>query len=301
MIYADWMSYIKDGVRFTGVVMPSAHNAGSYGMPKMACCQDDDLKVQFEYGIRHYCLRLDTDKKTGKIVICHGITKGCPLEGELLKLRQAMDEHPTEFFIIDIREYYPQKFGPVTLKYKADPKEVDRILENTLEPSKYAFTDFENIGDVTFSDLRNSGKRYIIINYREDYKYSVNCPHIFPWDKKTYGNRAFEFATKVTDAYDSQDTKGFYWLQTQQTPNLGTDVGVVTPRTLDRRLRWHFKTIINTIANNPKYLEKANIIAGDFMTEDLFKVREILMLNINKNNVIEDKRNEFIAGLKACK
>ncbi len=298
MIYSDWMSYIKDDVKFTSVVMPSSHNAGSYGMPKMACCQDDDLKVQFEYGIRHYCLRLNTDKKTGKLVLCHGITKGYEFEGEMKKLREAMDEHPTEFFILDIREYYPQKFGPVTLHYKAAPKEVDRILEATVEPSKYAFTDFDEVGKVTFEDLRKSGKRYILLNYNEDYRYSVNCPHIFPWDKIRHGNHAFEFVTKATDVFDTEETDGFYWLQTQQTPNLGTDIGVVTPRSLDITLRRHFKAIINTIANNPKYLEKTNIISGDFMTESYFKVREILMLNIKKNTVIEEKREEFISGLK---
>lgn len=296
MIYSDWMSYIKDDIKICSVVMPSAHNAGSFGMNAMACCQDGNLKEQFEFGVRHYCLRLTTDKQ-GNIILCHGITKGLPFEPELIELRKAMDEHPTEFFILDIREYQPQKFGPITLKNKADAKKIDELLEKTLEPEKYAFTDFDNIGDVTMSDIRKSGKRFIIINYREDYKFSVNCPHILPWEKHRHGKHAHEFVTEATEFFDTHNTSGFYWFQTQQTPNLGTKVGVVFPRVLDSKLRWHFMALINTIANTPEYLKRANIISGDFMTEDYFKVREILKLNLLKNNVIENKIEEFRIGL----
>ena len=36
------------------------------------------------------------------------------------------------------------------------------------------------------------------------------------------------------------------------------------------------------------------------MTEDFFKVREILNLNLNKDNVIESKRDEYKNRLKTC-
>lgn len=297
MIYNNWMSYIKDDVKLKNLIIPSAHNAGSYGMKDTACCQDGNLKEQFEHGIRHYCLRMKDDKKTGKIVLCHGLSKGHPLDEVLPKLREAMDENPTEFFILDIREYQPQQIGPVTLRYHADPSKVDEILEKYLEPSKYAFTEFENIGDTTMGDIRKSGKRFLMINYREAYKYSVNCPSILPWDKKLFGRHSHDFAANATVFFDTDDTEGIYWFQTQQTPNLGTDIGFITPRRLDKKLRWHFKAIINRIANTPSYLSKANVIAGDFMTADYYKSREILKLNLIKNNVIEDKREEFLNGL----
>ena len=37
MIYSEWMSYIKDDVKLCNVVMPSAHNAGSFKMKPIAC------------------------------------------------------------------------------------------------------------------------------------------------------------------------------------------------------------------------------------------------------------------------
>lgn len=100
--------------------------------------------------------------------------------------------------------------------------------------------------------------------------------------------------------FDTNDTSGLYWLQTQQTPNIGTDVGMIFPRTLDRDLRMYFTAIINTVKNTPSYLEKANIISGDFMTEDFFKVKQILLLNLAKNNVAEERREEFEERLKKC-
>ena len=73
MIYKNWMSYIKDDVKLCDVVMPGSHNTGSYGMAWTGCCQDGDIYDQFCYGVRHYCMRLDT--KNGVIVQCHGVTK----------------------------------------------------------------------------------------------------------------------------------------------------------------------------------------------------------------------------------
>ena len=81
------------------------------------------------------------------------------------------------------------------------------------------------------------------------------------------------------------------------TPNLGTDIGFRSPRKLDKALRPHFKDLIKNIASDPDKLKKANIIGGDFMTEDYMKSCEILMLNILKNNIIEPLKDEFKKGL----
>lgn len=300
-MYSGWMSYIKDDVKITKLVIPGAHNAGSYGMNGMACCQDDNLYTQFRYGCRQFCLRLDTNKK-GQIVISHGITKGDLFENALSDIRKAMDENASEVFLLDIREYYPQKFGPVTLHYKADPKQVDALLEKYIEPSKYAYCDFSHIKDVTLGDIRSSGKRYILINDNESYKYSKNCHQILPWDKKRNGLKAESYAKVALSVFDTQQTDGLYWFQTQQTPNLGTQVGVTKPRELDKDLRKYFKDIIKGIEENPFYLESANIIAGDFMTEDYMKCEAVLRLNLLKNHVKENSIDEYKAMLVShCK
>ena len=261
-------------------------------MNAMACCQDDNLYIQILYGIRQFCLRLDTDKK-GRIVLDHGITKGDLFENALGDIRRALDENPSEILLLDIREYYPQNFGPVTLKYSADPKKVDALIEKYLEPEKYAYCDFEKISDVTVGDIRKAGKRYILINDSEAYKYSRNCDQIFPWDKKLNGMKAENYAKVALQYFDKEQTDGLYWFQTQQTPNPGTEVGLSTPRKLDLDMRRYFPGLMREIEKNDFYLESANIIAGDFMTLDFMKSRTILRLNLAKGNVKPEKEEEY--------
>lgn len=296
MFYSKWMSYIKDSVKITSLVIPGAHNAGSYGMNGMAKCQNDNLLTQFNYGMRQFCLRLNTDKK-GNIVLAHGISKGDLFENALKHIKTVLDENPSEILLLDIREYYPQKFGPVTITYKADPVKVDALLEKYISPEKYAYCDFDHIKEVTLGDIRKAGKRYILINDSESYKFSKNCAQILPWEKNVNGNHAKEFAAETLRFFDDYRTDGLYWFQTQQTPNFGVPIGLSKPEKLDKDLRLYFKDIITGIENNPFYLESANIIAGDFMTEDYMKAKLILNLNLLKGNVKDELRDEYTAGL----
>jgi len=297
MIYNRWMSFIKDDVKLNSLVIPGSHNAGTRNFPKMACCQDDDIYTQIQYGIRHFCIRLDTNKK-GEIVICHGLSKGEPFRNVLSCIKKALEENNTEFYIFDIREYYPQKIGPFRFKYKAEAAKVNKLLKEYIHPEINAFTEFDNISKVTMGDIRKSGKRYLLLNYQQDYDYSVACTHIFPWEKKVNGSHAEDFVKETLRFFDDYQTDGLYWFQTQQTPNFGVPVGLTSPRKLDEELRPHFKKLIDGIASNPFYLESANIIAGDFMTKDYMKVREILRLNILKNNVIDSRKEEYSRGLE---
>lgn len=296
MIYTDWMSCIKDEVKLTSLVIPGAHNAGSYGMRGIAECQSDNLFVQFEHGIRQFCLRLNTDRK-GNIVLAHGVTKGDLFENALKDIKKALDMYPSEIILLDVREYYPQKFGPITLTYKADKSKVDELLEKYISPSENAFCDFEHISEVTLGDIRKSGKRFILINDNEDYKYSRNCEQILPWEKQVNGAKAEKFANETLRFFDDYKTDGLYWFQTQQTPNLGTEIGVTSPKKLDDELVKYFDVMIDGIASIPRYLERANIIAGDFMTRSFDKSRSILRLNLLKGNVKDDCIEKYEKGL----
>ncbi len=297
MIYTDWMSYIKDEIPLTQVVIPGAHNAGSYGMSKMAQCQKDNLRTQFQYGIRQFCLRLSTDRK-GRIVLAHGITKGDLFENALRDLQAVSEAYPTEILLLDIREYQPQKFGPVTLTYKADKDKVNALLKQYLDPEKNAYCDFTHIKEVTLGDIRRAGKWFILINDNETYEYSRNCAQILPWEKKVNGAKAENFTKETLRFFDDYQTDGLYWFQTQQTPNPGTEIGLTPPEKLDCDLRKYFLRLTDAIANTPRNLARANIIAGDFMTEDYMKSEAILRLNLLKGNVKEELCDAFSEGLK---
>ncbi len=291
-MYNNWMSFLKDDVLLTKAVIPSAHNAGTYGMPATARCQNHSLYTQTQYGIRHFCIRLDTNRK-GEIVLAHGPSKGDLLRHALSDLGKAMTENPSEFYILDMREYYPQKIGPLNLTYHAEPSKVNELVAEFLQPEKYALTDFEDISKVTMGEIRRQGKRFLLLNYRKDYAYSTDCPHIIPWDKQIFGSKPESFAKNCLTMFDLHHTEGIYWFQTQQTPNFGTEIGFRFPKNLNKSLLPYYPSIIKAIADTPYYLEQANVIAGDFMTEDYNKVCAILLLNLNKGTIIEEKAEKF--------
>lgn len=296
-IFKNWMSYLDDNVKLIDVIMPSAHNACSYDLKGMGRCQSGDLYKQYEYGVRHFCIRLDTNKN-GEIVVCHGISKGGLFSDDLKSMQKMIEENDSEFFIFDIREYYPQKFGPITLKFKADKDDVNELLEKYIKPSQYAYDSFEDINNVTVGDIRKSGKRYILYNFEQAYNYSVNCEYDFPWDKRINGLKAENFAKEVLRLFELGKPTGFNWLQIQQTPNLGTEIGVTTPKSLDEKLRPYFAGIIKELENNESYLKRANIIASDFMTEDFMKSKLIIKLNSKKGNIKCSINNEFLNKLE---
>ena len=285
MFYRKWMSYLSDDARLVQVVMPGAHNAGSYGMAATACCQDGTLYEDFVSGVRHYCVRLDTTRKG--VVFSHGISKGDRFEHALAHLQKAMRECPTEFFIFDVREYYDQQLGPFTLRYKAAAKDVDPLLDKYISPKDYAYCDFERIGDVTLGDLRKNGKRYILLNYRREYAYSVDCPNILPWDKKTYGSKPEKFLREIPKIFE----------HTIHPAAAITMNGFHMPRTLDKFVTAHYGELMRTIAQNPDYLRQANVIGGDFMTDGV-KCREIIRLNLDKGLVKPEYEAEFQNGLQ---
>ena len=78
---------------------------------------------------------------------------------------------------------------------------------------------------------------------------------------------------------------------------MGTEIGVTSPKKLDDELVKYFDVMIDGIASTPRYLERANIIAGDFMTRSFDKSRSILRLNLLKGNVKDDCIEKYEKGL----
>lgn len=293
MSFSNWMSLLKDEVKLVDVVMPGSHNSGCRKMISIANCQDGSLAEQFRHGVRQFCIRIDTNNLTEKIVHGHSAIKGLPIEPDLKELRQVMDENPSEFVILDFRKYGDDKLGPFTFKCRADKNKVNEIIEKTLNPSEYALTDFEDINDITMGDIRKAGKRFVLLNSDLEYNYSVDFPYENPWSPERHGREVSVFVKRATEVFDQCEKKGIFVLQTQQTGGFGTDIGIVSPRKLDKGMRQHYGKIIDNIKNNPKYLSLVNVICSDYMSKDFFKAKKIIGLNLFKGNIDENKLDEF--------
>ncbi len=292
MFYKNWMSYIKDDAKVTRIAIPGSHNSATVGMNKFARCQAGTLYEQYEHGLRMFDIRLKANKK-GELFVAHGIMKGITAEEAFRDLKKIFDE-TNEFFIIGLRTYMNQKIGPVKLSYNGNTAETSRLIREYLNPEKYALTDVSDIGSLTLGDLRKSGKKYVIINENAEYDFSVNCPMPYPWESDVYGMKPEKFSKIILKYLDEIDTDGFFAFQTQQTPNPGTENGWMKwPDDLDEMIRPFFPKIIADIAADPVKLAKVNIIVGDFMTFDYMKSNEILSLNLHKDIVKEELKEEF--------
>lgn len=296
MFYKSWMSYIKDEAKITKIAMPGSHNSGTMGMNKFARCQNGSLYEQYTYGVRFFDIRLKADKK-GRLFIAHGIAKGMPAELAFESLKMIFDESD-EFFVLGIKTYMNQKIGPIKLSYDGNTAETNRLIKEYLHPEKYALTDFENISELTLGDIRKSGRKYIIINKEREYDYSCDCPLADPWDSAVYGYKPQKFAKEILKYLKEIDTDGFFWFQTQQTPNLGTENGWTKwPDDLDKLSAPFFPQIIADIAADEEMLKKVNIIAGDFMTHSKSKANEILNLNLLKGIVKDDLKLQYASKI----
>lgn len=292
MFYKNWMSYIKDEAKITKVAMPGSHNSATMGMSKLAKCQNGSLYEQYQHGVRFFDIRLKADKK-GRLFVAHGIMKGMPAKLAFESLRMIFEES-NEFFVIKMMTYMNQQIGPFKLSYKGNADETSRLIREYLNPEKYALTGFGDISSLSMGDIRKSGKKYIIINEHKEYDFSNDCPVMGPWDSLVYGYKPEKFSKEIVNYLRNLDTDGFFWFQTQQTPNLGTENGWTKwPDDLEKGARPYFPGIIAEIAADPKLVEKANIVAGDFMTADYMKAKEILSLNLLKGIVKEEMIDEY--------
>lgn len=292
MFYENWMSYLKDDAKITKIAMPGSHNSSTMGMPKLAKCQNGSLFEQYQYGVRFFDIRLKADRK-GRLFVAHGVMKGMPAQLAFESLKMIFDKSD-EFFIIKMMTYMNQQIGPFRLSYKGNADETSKLIREYLSPEKYAITGCSDISNLTIGDIRKSGKKYIIINENKEYDYSNDCPVLGPWDSTVYGYKPEKFAKEIMNYLRNLDTDGIFWFQTQQTPNLGTEMGWSKwPDDLDKLSRRYFPQIIREIADDPKLLEKVNVVAGDFMTADYMKANEILSLNLLKGIVKDEKVDEY--------
>ncbi len=290
MFYQNWMSYIKEDTKMTKLAIPGAHNACTKGMAVMACCQNGTPLEQFEYGVRKFGIRVKNVRGVQRIA--HGLSNGMTVEEAFSSFRKILDKYG-DFMILDLRAYQKQRLGPIEIKFKADNDAINGLIEKYLEPEKYALTDIPDLKALTVGDVLNSGKRYVIHSEKEEYIYSKNIKLLEPWDAKVFGYKPEKFAKECVNYLRNLDSDGFFWFQTQQTPNPGTENGLKWPNKLDVLDRPFFPGIMQEIASDPVLLDKVNIVAGDFMTKDHMKTNEILRLNLLKGVVKPELAQEY--------
>lgn len=297
MEYANWMSAVSDDVKLCNLVLPGTHNSGARKMSAIANCQDATLAEQFLGGVRFFDIRLDTAAIRKKIVFAHAVVMGEELKPGLSELGKLIKESESEFSVISIRLYGDSRFGPYTHKCRVNKEKLIEIINDTLCPEEYALTD-ESAADLTLGEIRKSNKKFIIVGDSNLIPSAVNLKLNCSWSGDRHALDMPSFIDTTGEAFNAFDGKGMFLFETQLTGGPGTAAGFKGPRRVNLDTLDGFNEIIEKIRNNDDYLNKANIISGDYMVDVGDKIKHILALNINKGNVKPEMLNDFENMLK---
>jgi hypothetical protein len=169
-VYANYMSYVRDDVRYVEVIKAHMHDGGAVKTGILSAiptafldCQQDSLYTQLTYGARSFDLRVAASALSGKndgaVYFAHGMgISKITLEEGFKDIRRFRDEHPSEFIEISLSWEYRSR---VALSV-ADVAYIHRQTDTYLEPSKYAFPRGTDLGTITMKEMRDSGKNFMI-------------------------------------------------------------------------------------------------------------------------------------------
>jgi len=113
---ASWMESLDDETLISEVVLPGTHDSCSayVSLPFFSRCQALKIDEQLESGFRFLDIRLELDKKTGKMLLMHGFTHcrngimpwsgNLELESVLEQCYEFLEKHPTEFIIFSVKQ-----------------------------------------------------------------------------------------------------------------------------------------------------------------------------------------------------
>lgn len=145
---SNWQKMIKDDALIKNVVTPGAHDAGTCGLPYFVETQDRDTSALLACGTRYFDLRVSYDN--GKYRIYHGPSKGVTLDSVLDSVAEFMQNHPSEFVILDF-QHFDEKNGEAQ---SGSITKTEAKLAGKLVVNDTAKTDLEFIETLTLGQVR---------------------------------------------------------------------------------------------------------------------------------------------------
>ncbi|MBR4800839.1 MAG: phosphatidylinositol-specific phospholipase C domain-containing protein [Clostridia bacterium] len=289
---ANWMKYLKDDVLVKNTVIPGSHDAGSKGMMWAAETQNRTIAEQLACGSRYLDLRVW--KSGNEYYIFHAIIKGEKFIPIVEDINKFLDEHPTEFLILDMQKFKGKSQDDV-INILAT-KLGDKIVQNNTSSSDIAFIDSLTVGEMR-------GKCLV---FWGDDKTVDHGDYLFLRDKNkgTRENAALRsFYYRVYNTLASKDyikhgltkywklreekSAGLFVLQGQLTD----PVFVVGPKAVEALHNKNMSEYLNTFDCSEHQL---NIVMRDYLGAR--KCLEILVLNLGYDNIQPALLAEFKAG-----
>lgn len=287
----SWQSYISDSALIVDMAIPGSHDAACIEMPWYGSTQTLSVYDQLMRGVRYLDIRVN--KTSDGLVIFHSVVNGIQYSRVLDDIARFMDEHPTEFVIIDFQYF---KNG--------SEEQVFAMLDETVHAEKVVndgtLSDLDFVNSLTLGDVR--GKVLVLATDESDYdgrdyifrraeSSSVNPDTVLysPYNRSKSIAVTNSYIEKTLPYYlDAVNgiRDGLTVLQAQRTDA----IGLRGPRMLEAKAEEGISDFVLSLAESDK-LDGVNIVMRDFIT--CKKTAEIVLLNLAKGLVVEAQAEDF--------
>ncbi len=301
--FCQWQNYIKDDVRVVDAVTPGSHDSGCYNigggnklLNSLTETQGASIYEQLKLGVRYFDIRvnrgneLDENKKVvdeNVLKIFHDIVNlGFTFERVCDDFNRFFDEYDNQFVILDF-----QHFGD-----DVEP-DVRDMIEDKLNPEEYAVKTSEDLSTLTYGDIKEEDKRFIIVWGSSDrgdtnYVFPRTQTLLSPYESLNH-NYGGEYLIEIGfgEYLPQANSNKFFVLQAQLTNSMGVD-GAVTGSIVDLEngnnpiMNEYVRSLNNE--DNASILAKINIIMRDFVESDIEKQKAALALNLAKATVKDE-------------
>ena len=285
--YSNWMSYIKDDVLVSEIVMPGSHDAGSYKMVWLGETQQFNMEQQLQMGVRYFDLRVN--KQDGEYIIFHSIINGVEFLPILETIKRFVIENPTETLLLDFQHFKGESqkdvFDLIT-NYLYDN---NLLVENNTELSDLEFISNLKIKEargkciVFWGDRSVDLSNYVFLRNNDECDYenmSLNSYYISDYHYKNANylvEKAYPIYFDNIKNKIEKEEKGIFVLQAQLTDGDLIFGPYSKEKTNSKKISEMIKSYKDS--SDLKYL---NVIMRDFL--DINKCEEIINLNYYKNN-----------------
>ncbi len=298
--FCQWQNYVKDDVRVVDAVTPGSHDSGCYNigggnklLNSLAETQGASIYEQLKLGVRYFDIRVNrgTEFDENKEVVAKNVLKifhdvvnqGFTFEKVCDDFNRFFDEYDDQFVIMDF-----QHFGD---DVEAD---VRAMIEDKLDPEDYAVNTSEDLSTLTYGDIKEDDKRFIIVwgssdIGETDYIFSRTQTLLSPYESlnHNYGSE-YLIETGFEEYLPLANSNKFFVLQAQLTNSMGVDNAVTGSIVeLENGNNPIMNEYVRSLSKeeNASILDKMNIIMRDFVESDFEKQKAALALNLAKETV----------------
>ncbi len=294
--YSDWMSYLREDVLLKKVVIPGSHDAGSKGMNWMCETQNLDIAEQLTCGVRYFDIRIEK-KDEEEYVVFHGIGSGMPATDVFEDIVEFISVHTGETLLLDFQHFKGDSQEWVISSIEEYLGEY--ILRNDGEENDLEFIDTLTVGEAKGKCIIFWGSEdgYVDRDYvflrnddlGERENATLQSYYVTEYNTKFSQDYVEEVLPIYLDMY-REDGVGLFVLQGQLTDG----IGIRGPRYLEATHDDRMNEYVIQLAESEN-LDIINIIMRDYINYK--KTKEIIHLNLIKNNVVLEKVVEFESSL----